>query len=360
MEGTVCLISLHFSPAYISLLIGYGRAFALLGHSIKYVLHPSYMAFPEFKNNPLASASTTYDGDLLENCAHALFTNMASKNHVYAGKLRREGCNIWYIYHEPWESFSMYRDTESLPDILKLFIAHRLSIKMLKASDLIVLPSQCCLRTYEKGDAQYNSNYYKVPLLFDDDSCGIADQNRQYFAYIGNISKSHGFDQFMRFVKHSIQNNLGIRFLVASRSPFPQAYINDITIAGSLDQLTINCGHPLSTDEINLCYASSICVWNIYRRSTQSGVLGKAMMFGTPVLASRVGSFGEFITDKIEGRMLEGTDPLEINAAYSDINEHLSSYTSNCRARFLSTYFYKSHLEALRRMLAIEPSKQSS
>ncbi len=358
MEGTVCLISLHFSPAHISLLIAYGRAFTLLGYGIEYVLDPSYMAFPEFKNNPLAHASTRYDRDVLENCAHALFTNMASKNHIYARKLRRRGCNIWYIYHEPWESISAYRNTESLPDMLKLFIAHRLSIKMLKASDLIVLPSQCCLRTYEMGDAQYNSNYYKVPLLFDDDSCGMSDQNRQYFSYIGNISKSHGFDQFMRFVKHSIQNNLGIQFLVASRSLFPQAFISDKIIAGGLDQLTITCGHPLSSSEINLCYARSICVWNIYRRSTQSGVLGKAMMFGTPVLASSVGSFNEFITDKIEGRMLEGTDPLEVNAAYCDINEHFSSYTSNCRARFLSTYYYKSHLEALRGMLDIEQAKQ--
>ena len=45
----------------------------------------------------------------------------------------------------------------------------------------------------------------------------------------------------------------------------------------------------MTTEEINGFYLQSICVWNAYTRSTQSGVFASSLMMGTPVIANENG-----------------------------------------------------------------------
>ncbi|MFY9938222.1 MAG: glycosyltransferase [Silvibacterium sp.] len=360
MTRKVCLVSLHFSPACLSLLPSWGRMFTALGYGVDYIVHPTFLDFEEFAANDSAIVSTTSGWDTSGQYEHALFAHPAIKNHLHARKLRAIGSKVWYIYHEPWESLGAYLRTEDLSMVLKLIAAHHLSSKMLRTSDGVILPSQRCVTAYERRDIRYNRTYFKVPLLFDDEAGGLPVEKRDYFSYIGNITKAHGFYDFIEFVKFALKGNLDIRFLIASRIPLPDSVTKDDVIAKADDRLVIRCGRPLTNEEINLCYARSICVWNVYRRSTQSGVLAKATMFGAPVLASEAGSFREFITDHQEGRLLPNADPHTIQQAFEDIRNNLSQYSSQSRQRFLDTFYYKSQLGLCRQVfLGIGGSTES-
>jgi glycosyltransferase involved in cell wall biosynthesis len=118
-----------------------------------------------------------------------------------------------------------------------------------------------------------------------------------------------------------------------------------------MNRIVIRAGRTLSNAEINDCYAQSVCVWNVYRRSTQSGVLPNAFMCGTPVVASRAGAFPEFVEDGATGRFLEGDNREGIAAAFEDMRSNAAQYSRNCRKKFLETFHYKANLESLRAIL---------
>ncbi len=348
MTRKVCLVSLHFSPACLSLLPAWAKLFTALGYEVDYIVHPAFIDFPEFAGADAAIVSTAPGWDSTGQYEHAVFVHPAVKNHFHAARLRTNGCKVWYIYHEPWESIHSYVRTESFSVILKLIAAHYLSCKMLKASDGVILPSQRCVSAYERRDFRHNRSYYRVPLLFDDEAGELLKERRLYFSYIGNITKAHGFQDFIQFVRFALKRNLDIRFLIASRVPLPEDVARDQLILRASDRVIVRCGRPLSNSEINLCYAQSICVWSVYRRSTQSGVLAKAMMFGTPVLASEIGSFREFVTDHEEGRLLREANTEVVQQAFEEIRDNLSRYNAFSRKRFLSTFYYKSQLDLCR------------
>jgi len=346
----VCLISLRFSPACLSLLPAWGKMFGALGFETDYVVHPRFKEFAEFAENDSAILPTDGEWNPQGGYAHALFAHPAPGNHVYGKALQKTGCKVWYIYHEPWESLRSYLQTENYSVVLKLLAAHYLSVKMLKTADGVILPSQRCVTAYERADVQYNQRYFEIPLLFDDEAGQLLNEERIYFSYIGNITKAHGFAEFIQFVRFALKRNLDIRFLIASRFPLPDYLARDEMIANSPDRVVVRCGRPLTNSEINLCYAQSVCVWNVYLRSTQSGVLAKATMFGTPVLASEAGSFPEFVTDHQEGRLLGSADPETVLQAYEEIRNDLARFSANSRRRFLSTFHYNAQLDLCRRI----------
>jgi glycosyltransferase involved in cell wall biosynthesis len=360
MNLKACLVALRFSPAWLSLLAAWAQMFRTLGYEVHYVVHPAFKKFAEIANCDAVIYSTVAEWSAWPAYEHALFVGPASRNHIAGRKLRETGCKVWYIYHEPWESFRSYLQTENYTVVVKLLAAHYLSVKMLKTADGVILPSQRCVTGYERADVKYNRRYFKVPLLFDDEAGKLLNERRVYFSYIGNITKAHGFAEFIQFVRFALKSNLDIRFLIASRTPLPDDVARDAMIASSPDRVVIRCGRALTNNEINLCYAQSVCVWNVYLRSTQSGVLAKATMFGTPVLASEAGSFPEFVTDHEEGRLLGTADPETILQAYEEIRADLARYSANSRKRFLSTFYYRSQLDLCRRIFLDADGEEST
>jgi glycosyltransferase involved in cell wall biosynthesis len=161
---------------------------------------------------------------------------------------------------------------------------------------------------------------------------------------MGGLCRAHGFDHFLRFMRSELQRGSDLRFLIASRQPLPAEIKNDPIVKKNSDKLKLQCGRPLSSDEMNLAYAESFCIWNIYRRSTQSGVLPKAFMFGTPVLASSSGSFPEFVKDGVNGKFAESQDHHAIARSLSDIRSDQRNFVLNCRKTFNEEFFYKANL----------------
>ncbi len=351
MRKKVAVVSLRFNPAFIQHLVAYAKAMRELGHDPEFLLNRSYRDFPELE--VAANLREIGTDSLAITWNYAVFLNPSPENEKLANALKRKGTKILYVYHEPWQMSPGYIWSQGLIGTLRAIMAHHLTIPALKLADTVILPSRNALREYQKSDAEYNRNCIYFPLIYDDEKRAASSttlERKRYFGYIGSLCRSHGFDHYLSFVRFAFQHKLNISFLVASRYRFPSGILNHPLFRQNLDKIEIRCGKPLANDEINRCYEESICVWNLYRTSTQSGVLPKAFMFGTPVIASKIGSFPEFIQDGVNGRFAGARDYESICAALEHIRANLGAYAAESRRTFLETFFYRSHLTELGRL----------
>ena len=358
MSGRALLVSLRSNAAHVQLLIAYAKAVQDIGLEPEFLLDPAYSPFSELRNTaPILEgrdyARTAWD------CA--ILMNPSLKNLETVKELKKRGTRILYIFHEPWQMSLQYIKDEGFRAAWKALLAHRSTVPVLHSADHIILPSRYGLQVYQASDARYNRNASYIPLLCDDDMreeiSSLIPQKR-YFSYIGNPCRAHGFDQFLSVMRLSFQRNLDIRFLIASGHPLPKGCLSDSTFVRNSHRLEIRCGRLLSNEEINGYYAQSICVWNFYRRSTQSGVLPKALMFGAPVLCSAVGSFPEFVTSGRNGEILPTADPECIIEAFQRFQDGLVYYATQCRRDFIGTFYYRAHVEDLSNLLPNSASRQ--
>lgn len=352
MKAKVAIVSLRFNPAFVQFLIAYAKAIRELGNEAVFLLDPAYRRFPGLESR--AQIFELSRAPFVTRWTHALFLNPSIDNRKLAIALKQQGTKILYVYHEPWQMSLNYLRDEGLRATIKSALAHHFTIPVLRLADTILLGSRYGLSVYQKSDVRFNQNSAYFPLIFDDEApdnlAGLLVQKR-YFGYIGNLCRAHGFDQYLSFMRHAIQQGMDISFLIASRKPAPAQVLKDSLLRNNLDKIEIRCGHPLTDEEMNRCYAESFCVWSLYRRSTQSAVLPKAFMFGTPVLASRIGSFPEYVKEGQNGRFASGEDLDSILAALVHFRKNLSMYGRGCRQSFLDTFYYRSCLDDLKKLL---------
>lgn len=351
MLNKVAIISLRINPAFIQHLIAYAKAIQELGGKADLLLDPSYRRFPELEQ----TARVVYYGvDELDPCwTHAIYLNVALENRKISAMLQARGVRQLYVYHEPWQMSLRYLLSEGLPDSLKALLAHRATVPVLKRAIVVVLESEFGLSVYQKNDARINPRAVYFPQIYDDDALASFPallKSKRYFSFIGNPCKAHGFDQYLAFVRYCLQQNLDVEFMIACRQELPDVEKDPLFVANA-DRLRIRSGKPLSNDEMNRCYAESLCIWNLYRRSTQSGVLPKALMFATPVLVTRIGSFSEYITDRYNGRFMAPGDHHGLVDAFHDFKSNQQSYGDHCRETFLRTFHYRSRLRDLAALL---------
>lgn len=345
MKSKIAIVSLRFNPAFIQFLIAYAKTAVELGCEVEFILDSGYRRFEELAS--IANIAAASDIGTEPRWTHALFLNPSVKNLELAAKFKKIGAKILYIYHEPWQMSPGYLFDEGLVATAKAFAAHRFTVPVLRLANVIILPSRFGISQYRKADAKHNRSCVYIPLLFDDEAPenSLEDlSKKQFFGYVGGLCRAHGFDQYIAFMKYAFRKGMDTRFMIGSMYPLPGGILDDPLIKRNLDKLEIRCGRPLTSEEMNACYAESFCIWNIYRRSTQSAVLPKAMMLGTPSLASRAGSYPEFITDGFNGKFAVGDDVDSIARAVDNIRANQASYASACRERFRNIFFYGSQL----------------
>ena len=353
MSKRAVLVSLRFTPAIVQHLVAYAKALQELGFTVEVVLDTAYMEFSELAEMTRASSK---EPDLdRASFSHAIFFNVAFDNLALANRLKRRGARIIYIYHEPWEASFAFLRTDGFGIRVKAAIAHRVSRPLLKVADLVLVGSQYGLNAYRRADAHYNASVFCFPLIYDvvaGQPTPEIVQQKLSFSYLGNIGRVHGFDQFIRVMRESLLQKSNLRFMIASRYPLPEFVLRDDVIRRNLDKIDVMCGRTLTNEEINGCYRRSFGVWNLYRRSMQSGVLPKAFMYGTPVIASRIGSFPEYVRDGYNGRFACADDPDQVLSVLEELRSRTGEYAENCRRSFLDLFFYKSRVEDLRQLLA--------
>lgn len=342
------LVSLRFSPGHYSHIVALEKMFKALGFEVDLLLDRGYKTVTE-----ASQEGTVYNlEEVSQAYEYSVIVNPSEKNEELVRILRKSPITkIIYIYHEPWDGVMQYLK-EGIKQTVRAIGAHYYSRKLLRIVDWIVVPSSFALELYTKKDKAFNCNVSVIPLPFDDeaenDHLSVAEKS--YFSYIGHAVKGHAFDEFIRFVRFALEREPSVNFMIATSSNLDGYLKKYRWLQEAIDRsrLKIFHGRPLSNQEINHCYQSSFCVWNLYRRSTQSGVLPKAFMFGTPVLASDIGSFAEFVQSSFNGELV--SSPIcfeEILLKVTHMKKNIDRYSENARMSFMKTFYYKANLSRL-------------
>ena len=275
------IISLNFNPGHVSHMVASYKQCEELGYKSVYYVDSAFCPFlPKGSCVNIASGGIVFKVDL------AVFLFPSQKNLPLIWKLRRQGAKVVYIFHEPLAPMRIYCEAGfSKKYLAKLWVIDYINALTVKWSDYILLPSEKAVKYYEENSRYTNKDYHYLPLMYSDErEERHTRMPRLYFSYIGTVAADHSFNEYLDFVEWAVTNNRleGVNFMVGTKSKFdiPEALKNS-------NRITIHQGKPMTDEEINAYYSSSIAVWNAYARTTQSGVLAKSFMFGTPAVVMR-------------------------------------------------------------------------
>ena len=336
---TSLIISLKFHPGHVSHMVASYMQCEEQGYESIYYVDPGFTTYL-----PKGSKIISSDANNRPKADLAIFLFPSQKNLPLIWKMKREGTKVVYIFHEPLASMKVYRDAGfSWMYLAKLWVVDHVSALTVKWSDIIIVPSRKAVKYYEGNSLYTNKNYHYLPLMYADErEERHAMMPRLYFSYIGTVAADHSFNEYLNFVEWAVTNNKleGVNFLIGTKSEFE---IPEVLEKSS--RVSIHKGQPMTDEEINTYYSSTMVVWNAYARTTQSGVLAKSFMFGTPALVMRH-NLNEFTHD---GENVEAIDDNtnfeEIEVAVTKIKNNFDSFTAGCRKEFEKSFYYKVYNE---------------
>ncbi len=339
------VVSLNFHPGHVSHMVASYKQLEELGYESTYHVSKGFIPYL-----PEHSRVSIYGEDKLQNIDVAFFVFPSQRNLLLIRKLKKQGAKILYIFHEPLAPMKEYRKAGfSYKYLAKLWVINRISSLTVKWSDVVLLPSKKAVDFYQANPLYKNANYHYLPLLYDDERSQEHQQiERKYFSYIGTVAADHSFGEYLKFVECAVTENKlqGMKFLIATKSDFevPQV-LNDSP------KVEIRKGKPLSNEEINEAYASTLVVWNAYARTTQSGVLAKSFMFGTPAVVLKK-NLSEFTMDGQEVVAIDdNTSFEEIESAVNRVVSDFNHFSVSCRRRFEETFYYRRYNEEIRKLV---------
>lgn len=352
----VYVMSAKFAPGHFSHMLAYyelfeeAKCYPILYLDRKY--EPFLREISGFRYEYIDDPSNTY-ADIV------LIYNLSKSDQYYIRSLKKNNnkTKFIFVYHEPWTGlkkciYNYITGKESLIDSIKAVGRYFFAIPVLKKSKIILLPSKKAQQDYKKNCIKFNKNFYTFPLVFTDE-CTNKDNlvSKKYFSFISTASCSKNFELFLSYIKYKSKKSPDTLFQIATRSNVDVYIDEELKKLISSGNLIINHGHDLSNKEINHAYEISNCVWLLYSRSTQSGVLCKAMMFGSPVIASDIGSFSEIIDGNNGFILSDGYSLEDIEKSHEKIIDNLEFFSLNSRKTFIDNFFYKSHISKFSKII---------
>ena len=266
-------------------------------------------------------------------------------------KLKRKfNTRIVMVFHEPLTSYSVYREAGfSKWQMLKLRLGNIYESLLVRIADNILLASRKGLLYYDANRCYTNKNREYFPLIFDDE---YFQCERKYVSYIGTVASDHSFNEFLAYVKWAWKNSKisGLKFLIATKSNVElDASYCDMINEGFLKLVH---GKPMTNDEINAHYASSLVVWNAYARTTQSGVLPKAFMFGCPAIVVNKNLSDSTIDGENVVAVENNQSCKEIDKAVETIMNNYQHYSDSARQTFLRKYYWRNYSGQFKRIIS--------
>ena len=338
------IISLNFHPGHVSHMVASYMQCEELGYESTYYVARGFCDFLPKDSRIVTNEEKVSEADL------AIFLFPSQKNLSLIWKLKRKGCKVVYIFHEPLAPMKVYKEAGfSWKYLAKLWVIDHVSALTVKWSDVILVPSRKAVRYYEENKLYTNENCHYLPLMYADErEARHTKMPRMYFSYIGTVAADHSFDEYLKFVEWAVINQKleGVDLLVGTKSEFevPEALQKS-------DRVTIKKGVPMTDEEINAYYSSSIAVWNAYARTTQSGVLAKSFMFGTPALVMRQ-NLNEFTHDGENVVAIDDNTSFEqIEAAVMKICYNFDAFSAGCRKEFEKSFYYRVYNEQFKDIL---------
>lgn len=246
-----------------------------------------------------------------------------------------------FWYHEPYAGFyktihtQLTGSLEGAIDCVKSFGRHYFVKQLLKETDLVVLPSSNAESVFNETRDSRMMRAALMPLAFNDCLAGSCDtlyeKDRPYFSFISTVQEKKGFSEFLDFVKYASAKNPNLKFLIATRSDVEPYMDDSLRILIDKGCLSVKAGTPLTDEDINEAYRSTSCLWLGYHESTQSGVLAHSFMLGTPVLATSLHAFNDFVNGQ-NGLVVKTGDLKNLDLLYQLMNKVQCNQESFCRA----------------------------
>lgn len=349
----VLVFSNKFSPAHFSHLIAFYKSFKSLDYECVLVLDVGYKKFLDSYNEEITYKFNTEINK--DDKADIIFIyNISSVDSKYIKLVKKENTKLFIVVHEPWNGAkntikNYLKKSEPLNETIKAFARNFYLKKLLKKNANVIVCSNNAFNIYNKHNSKKNSvNVFS--LIFEDENEFRIDlNNKKYFSFIGSATPAHGFNEYIEFIKNNKEKD--ILFQIATSSSIKEILKDDdIQNMIQSNKLIVREGNYMSNEEINEAYKKSIATWMVYKRSTQSGVICKSWMFGTPVICSNIGSFSEYV-DGRNGVILENINNEEILNKYMQINSDLDNMSKSSRESFDKNFNYKYKLELLKKII---------
>lgn len=342
---TALIISLNFNPGHVSHMVASYKQCEELGYESVYYVNLAFVPFL-----PKGSRIVSAVGGGRPKADLAIFLFPSQKNLPLIWKLKRRGAKVVYIFHEPLAPMHVYREAGfSKKYLARLWVIDHISALTVKWSDYVLVPSEKAVKYYRENSLYTNKNCYYLPLMYSDErEERYTFMPRMYFSYIGTVAADHSFLEYLEFVEWAVTNNKleGISFMIGTKCEFeiPEVIKNS-------NRVSIHKGVPMTDEEINAYYSSSIAVWNAYARTTQSGVLAKSFMFGTPAVVMSA-NLNEFTHDGLNVVAIEdNTDKEQIAAAVQKVHENQESFSTECRKEFEKSFYYGVYNEQFKKII---------
>ena len=343
----ILIVSKHFSPGFIGHMKAWYNLSEECGYNTKLFFDQKYEKYfdvNEYNYATRLNEVENYQPNI------AVVQNTGFENIEFFKWWTKHNCKIFYILHEPYMGMKELLKEGSY--FAKQSVACVLNVWLCAKATRIVL----CSKYAEENCQKYMKMAYRkrafLPLLFLDNYYEKKDAGREYFSMIGTYAEAHGSDIFIKYIKDAYENGSKQKFQIATRSDITKM-LSDPVYKEMQDkgQLLVQQGRPLTEEEMNAAYRRSIATWNGYRRSTQSGVLPNAFMQGTPVIATKLGSFEEFIEPWCTGAFIDNFEFYTITDTVSKIREAGSIINENCRTFFLAHFYYRNQLDAFKKIV---------
>lgn len=342
MKILVC--SVHFGPGHTAHLNAYSKMLKECGFESALYVDRRYMKL-----------FNDIDGKCIFNLQEALdfkpdilwIWNTGFENMNVIKAFKKIPTKIVYVLHEPYTGISEILKEGS--SIIRASVAMLVNQWICSHSDHVIVSSlyaqQNC-RKYMNGSYRKSTLF---PLVFADEM--VEGLDRKYFSSIGAYATAHGTKYFFDFIKDSSDRN-NILFQVVTRSNITEQ-LKDPILQKMMKsgRLIVKQGRPLTEQEMNEAYRKSICTWNGYIRSTQSGVLANSFMQGTPVMATHLGSFDEYVQDGKNGVFIDDFSYDSIFNAFQRVKGNMDEMVENARNTFLTYFYYRNQEEKFKEIV---------
>lgn len=358
----ICVISLWYSPGHYEHI----KALLCLINAAGY----DSVAYLDSRYEKLArdDINIVYANQRpLPKANYYIVYNTSTKDCAVYNHAKRSGWRAkWlYVYHEPFKGYfetieHFAVEEKNARDAAKTIIRHQYTRGMLKRSDMILLPSASAVGEYQKRSSRYNKAYSEFPLVLCDEADIDTGGRRQFFSFIATASKDKGFEAFLSFVEYASERDESLMFQIVTRSNISKYLVGNIaTLIGS-GKMLVTHGRDLEEDEIREAFLRSRCTWFAYNRSNQSGAVCKAMMYGSPVIYTPVGSFAEFLGSGCGEMVQDNRDAEEIYNALLAIEQSEAAYVAAARRVFVNSFSCSSRVGSLLRILKLVDSSSGT
>lgn len=344
------IISQKFNLGHLSGLMGWYSMLETLGYKTTLYLDRQYDGFIGEGRN------ISFDINKIQHPDVAVIFNLSTQDAKIIHYLKKKtSAKILFIHHEPWKGWKQESHARSydIKSMIKPVAKKLFALPVLKNCDVVICPSKQAADTYAQNEAKYNSRYIEFPLVFlDECPGGNYEQDKKYFSFIATASMDKAIDKYFEFVKYASQKDKKIVFQVVTSSDITK-FLSDKEIQQLISnkRLSITQGRGLTELEMNQAYNNSRCTWLAYRISTQSGVIPKAFMWGSPCVASNVGAFRE-VVDGTNSILVPSCDSLdEILEAYHKIMHDEQRFQTAARTTFEKLYSANSRVPELAAIL---------